>query len=128
MGGRLARLISARKRYAYGKQKDYFDQPDCIGWTRSGVQSKNDGAGTAVLLNTSWEYRTKTMFVGLGCKGERWTDLLGWSWGGVEVDEFGEGKFTVGPRSVGVWVREGARGREKVQRLIMDHIPEEKGR
>ena len=135
MGGRLARLVAARKRYAYGKQKDYFDEEDCIGWTRSGSgivhahsHHKNDGAGLAVMVNTSWEYRSKKMFVGSACKGEKWSDILSWSWGGVEIDEFGEGKFTVGPRSVGVWVREGAKGRDKVDKLVMDCIPEETGK
>jgi alpha-amylase len=127
MGGRLARLIAARKRYAYGKQKDYFDQPDCIGWTRSGHPSKSEGAGIAILLNTSWEYKTKKMLVGSSCKGEKWTDLLGWNWGGVEIDDFGEGKFIVGPRSIGIWVKEIAKGRDKIDRLIMDSIPEEGG-
>ena len=128
MGGRLARLVAARKNYAYGKQKDYFDQEDCIGWTRSGAHGKSDGAGLAVLVNTSWEYTSKKMFVGTACKGEKWTDLLGWSWGSVEIDDFGEGKFTVGPRSVGVWVKEGAKGLDKIEKLVMDRIPEENGK
>jgi len=29
--GKLPILTQARKRYAYGEQEDYFDQPNCIG-------------------------------------------------------------------------------------------------
>ena len=127
MGGRLPRLIAARKRYAYGKQKDCFDSPECIGWTRGGEKTKSEGAGLAVLLNASWSYQTKKMFVGNQRKGEKWTDLLDWSWGEVVIDEFGEGLFKVGPRSIGVWVKKGAKGREKIDRLSMESFPVEKG-
>jgi alpha-amylase len=127
MGGRLARLILTRKLYAYGKQKDYFDAADCIGWTRSGDKDVKEGGGSgvAVVINSSWEHRSKKMFVGGGCKGEKWTDVLGWSWGEVGIDQFGEGTFTVGPRSIGVWVKEGARGRGKVDGLVLDRMVDE---
>ncbi|RMD39266.1 hypothetical protein DV735_g5857, partial [Chaetothyriales sp. CBS 134920] len=123
-GGRLGRLIAARNQFAYGKQKDYFDQPDCIGWVRSGHVSKSDGAGVAVLLNTSWDYRWKRMFVGKGHAREKWTDIMGWAWGDVTIDEFGIGHFPVGPRAMGVWVRKDARGREKINRLVLQGPPE----
>ena len=141
-GGRLARMMVARKRWAWGKQKDYFDEVDCIGWTRSGHKdvgspsrngngnghsptqssSRSDNDGLAVLLNSSWTYKSKKMFVGKTCAGEIWTDILGWSWDKVEIDEFGEGVFNVGPRSVGVWVREGAKGRKEVDGLVYNAI------
>lgn len=30
-GGKLPTLIHARKLYAYGEQRDYFDRPNCVG-------------------------------------------------------------------------------------------------
>lgn len=122
MGGRLARLTAARKRYAYGKQKDYFDTSDCIGWVRSGHSAHSDGAGLAVLLNSSWEARQKKMYVGSSHAGEKWTDILGWAWGEVTIDEFGTGVFPVGPRGVSVWAAKDAKGREKVDKLVVERI------
>ena len=129
LGGRLVRLVSARKRWAYGKQKDYFDQVDCVGWVRSGDRRCSDGAGLAVLLNSGWEANGKKMYVGTSHAGEKWTDIMGWAWGDVEIDEFGEGMFPVGPRSISVWTAKDAKGRNKVDNLVMDSIPgEEKER
>ena len=122
-GGRLARLVAARNKYAYGKQKDYFDQADCIGWARSGHSSKSEGAGLATILNTSWESRWKKMFVGQNHAGEKWTDIMGWAWGEVTIDDFGTGEFPVGPRGMGVWTRSDAKGRGKIDRLVMERIP-----
>lgn len=85
----------------------------------------SEGAGIAVLLNSSWEWKSKKMFVGSACKGEKWTDVLGWSWGEVVIDQFGDGLFHVGPRGVGVWVKEGAKGRGKVDGLVLDRMPDE---
>ena len=34
----LDRLLWVRKDLAYGEQTDYFDDPNCIGWTRSGYR------------------------------------------------------------------------------------------
>ncbi|RMZ77870.1 hypothetical protein DV738_g4198, partial [Chaetothyriales sp. CBS 135597] len=121
-GGRVGRIIAARNQFAYGKQKDYFDQADCIGWVRSGHISKSDGAGLAVLLNSSWEYRWKKMSVGKGHAKEKWSDVMGWAWGDVTIDEFGFGLFPVGPRAMGIWVRKDARGREKMNRLLMQGL------
>ena len=50
----LDTLLYARKDLAYGEQTDYFDDPNCIGWTRSGnedctplaVTISNDAANT----------------------------------------------------------------------------------
>lgn len=125
LGGRLARLTAARKRYAYGKQKDYFDQSDCIGWVRSGHSTHSDGAGLAVLLNSSWEAKSKKMYVGSSRAGEKWTDLTGFAWGEIEIDEFGTAMFPVGPRSISVWTAKDAKGRDKIDKLMHEKIPGE---
>lgn len=119
-GGRLPRLVAARERYAYGKQRDYFDEGDCVGWTRMGLTARNDGAGLAVLINSSWEVRMKKMLVGISHKGEVWTDLMGWAWGEVVIDEWGQGVFPVSARGVSVWAHKSAKGRDKIEKLAWD--------
>lgn len=57
------------------------------------------------------------MNVGRHHAGKRWTDILRWAWGTVVIDGDGWGSFPVGPRSVGVWVWEGAEGRRRVDGL-----------
>ena len=34
----LDQLLRIRKDLAYGEQRDYFDDPNCIGWVRSGAE------------------------------------------------------------------------------------------
>lgn len=46
----LEQLLVARKQFAYGLQRDYFDHPNCIGWTREGTK-ENEGSGCAVVLS-----------------------------------------------------------------------------
>ncbi|EXJ65846.1 uncharacterized protein A1O5_11087 [Cladophialophora psammophila CBS 110553] len=112
-GGKLARLISARKLYAHGPQRDYLDLEDCIGWTRLGHKSKANGAGLAVIMTNSWDRRSKRMFVGHRHIGEKWRDILDWEDREVVIDSRGFGKFPVGHRSVGVWTHEKAPDFEK---------------
>lgn len=118
-GGKLPRLVLARKLFAYGRQHDYQDHPNCIGWTRLGDPAHSEGTGLAVVMNNSWRCLQKRMFVGRQSAGQRWTDILGWAWGEVVIDEHGEGVFPVGPRSVGVWVNSAAKERARVDDLAM---------
>jgi alpha-amylase len=91
---------------------------DYLGWTRLGHPSHSAEAGLAVILNASYaSYTSKRMNVGRHHAWERWTDILGWAWGAVEIDGEGWGVFPVGPRSVGVWVNERAPGRREVDGL-----------
>lgn len=123
-GGRLMRLVLARKLYAYGAQHEYFDAATCVGWTREGFgeqtcdRTDGRGAGLAVLLSSSWGWRAKRMFVGKQHRGKTWTDLMGWSWDTVGIDEEGYGVFRVGPRGMGVWTGVDACGREEVDGLV----------
>ncbi len=131
-GGKLARLVAARKLWAYGAQRDYFDQPDCVGWTRlgrgrlpkggsggsrSGASAETGTAGLAVVMTNSWDRRSKKMFVGLRHAGERWRDVMGWEDRAVVVDARGFGVFPVGHRSVGVWVDENAPDFDRLSRF-----------
>ncbi|KIW28783.1 uncharacterized protein PV07_04657 [Cladophialophora immunda] len=121
-GGKLARLVAARKLYAHGPQRDYLDREDCIGWTRLGHRSKANGAGLAVIMTNSWDRGSKRMFVGHRHIGERWRDILGWEDREVVIDSKGFGTFPVGHRSVGVWTHEKAPDFEKITRFSFPRL------
>ncbi|KAI6379930.1 hypothetical protein MCOR25_001831 [Pyricularia grisea] len=121
LGGLLtARLMLARKLWAYGTEAAYFSGKGgetCVGFTRFGHPARSGGAGLAVVANTGFERAVRRMCVGSRHAGERWTDLLRQAWGVVAIDAAGYGDFPVGPRGVSVWVHEAAEGREVVDRL-----------
>jgi alpha-amylase len=121
-GGKLPRLVLARKMYAYGTQREYAGEAECIGWTREGSGPKNlaKSAGVAVVLNTGWSWKEKKMNVGKHHGGEVWTDVMRWAWGEVQIDQTGEGLFPVGHRSISVWVNKSATGRKKMDDLAFD--------
>jgi alpha-amylase len=121
-GGKLPRLVLARKMYAYGVQRDYVDEAECIGWTRegSGTRKTSKAAGMAVMLSTGWSWKEKKMCVGKQHAGEVWTDIMGWAWGEVTIDQAGEGVFPVGHKSMSVWVDKNAPGRKKMDKLVFD--------
>ena len=121
-GGKLARLVAARKLYAYGPQQDYFDVEDCIGWTRLGHKSRSNGTGLAVIMTNSWDRKSKKMFVGHLHAGEKWKDVLGWEDREVLIDSRGFGNFPVGCRSVGVWTDETAPDFDKVHRFTFPRL------
>jgi alpha-amylase len=118
-GAILPRMMQARRLWAYGSQLDYFDDPHCIGFARSGHPARSGGAGLAVLMTNAWEYKKKVMCVGKRHAGERWTDLLKWCPGTVTIDSNGFGTFSVGPRSVSVWVSEDAERRRAVDAFVL---------
>jgi hypothetical protein len=47
---------------------------------------------------------------------ETWTDILGWHQGEVVIEEDGWGDFSCSARSVSVWVKDCAKGREEFRR------------
>lgn len=116
-GGKLPSLCLARKLYAYGEQTDYFERSDCIGWVRHGTRSKPHGM--AVVL--SWTQSTEgeelapflRMSVGRQHVGEIWTDLLGFEWAAVVIDEEGFGTFPCQPNSMACFVSKNANGRDR---------------
>jgi alpha-amylase len=64
-------------------------------------------------------YALKRMYVGRSHVGERWTNILCWTWREVVIDEKGFGVFPVGPKSVAVWVDKRAKGRERLDSLVL---------
>ena len=95
----LDTLLYARKELAYGEQKDYFDDPNCIGWTRSG----NEG-GTPLAVTISNDVaNSKTIEIGSDWAGQTFHDILGNCSDTVTIDEDGWGDFPVSEKSVSVW-------------------------
>jgi alpha-amylase len=99
-------LVRIRSRAAYGQQRDYFDDPHVVGWTREGVDEK-EHSGCAVLISNReggekrmslGERNAEKVFVNVCCGGEE---------DKVTLDEKGEGVF--GTKSkLSVWVNEKA--------------------
>jgi alpha-amylase len=128
---RLPILMRARKLYAYGEQRDYFDKRNCIGkstriitWPHSQYSLGFVRYGNVmypyglacVISNTTAAY--KRMYVGRRHKGEEWSDILGWCLETVIIDNRGYGVFPVAAKSVSVWVHERAWGRKSLTRPL----------
>ena len=109
-GGALSTLTLARKLYAYGLQKDYFDYATCIGWVRYGTWDKRFGC--AVVMSNAGPGE-KRMHVGEMHAGEKWTDVLGWETREVVIENDGYGNFVCPGTSLSVWVNKDAEGRDR---------------
>lgn len=101
----LRELMAARRDFAHGLQRDYFDHPDLIGWTREGL-SEVSGSGLAVLL-TDGPGGSKWMEMGARHAGRTFRDHLGNRPETVVINEHGWGEFHVNGGSVSVWMGEG---------------------
>jgi alpha-amylase len=99
-------MMQARYHLAYGPQRDYFDHPNTIGWTREG-SAKKRFSGVAVLM-TNGSAGDKSMEVGKRHAGKSFVDVCGGRQEKVVIDRNGWGKFFVNDASVAVWVREDA--------------------
>ena len=76
----LRELIAARRDRAYGAQRDWFDDPNLVGWTREGDDA-HPGSGLAVLLSDG-AGGVKRMCVGGRNAGRTFAPLAG---GGAAV-------------------------------------------
>ena len=99
----LETLIMLRKEKAYGRQNDYFDHPNYIGFTRQG-DDEHIKSGLAVVISNTYDGE-KTMFVGENFAGSKFIDALGNCEEEVEICENGCGNFKVKGKSVSVWVQ-----------------------
>lgn len=128
-------MILARKLYAYGEQQEYLPSRNCIGFVRYG--NARHPWGMACVLNNGLTPVKLRMFVGKRHAGERWSDVLDFDQaldessdlkgksartkrGGkmktkriVRISAKGYAEFPVASMGVGVWVNEGAEGRER---------------
>jgi len=98
----LRALISARRDFAHGRERDYFDHPHLVGWTREG-EPESPGSGLAVVL-TNGDGGSKWMEMGERHAGETFHDFLGNRPETVDINPYGWGEFPVNGGSVSVWV------------------------
>ena len=98
----LEKLLLARKNYAFGAQRDYFDHDNCIGWTREGTD-ENENSGCAVLLSNGDE-GFKNMEIGSKFAGKVFKDFLEKHPAQVTINNDGWGEFYVTPGSVSIWI------------------------
>lgn len=96
----LDQLLRIRKDLAYGEQRDYFDDPNCIGWTRSGTEET--APITCVISNAGPS--AKRMEIGQVYAGQTYYDALGNYQDTIQIEEDGWADFPVSDRSVSVWV------------------------
>lgn len=123
--------MRARKLYAHGEQRDYFDKRNCIGkssptssssladnlegFVRNGNLYHPHGLA-CIISNGAASY--KRMYVGKKHCGEEWTDILEWCVGTVIIDRRGYGIFPVSAKSASVWVSVNAGGRKDIDRPL----------
>lgn len=96
----IDKMLGVRKKYAFGDQDDYFDNPQVVGWVR---RTDSDTSSLAVLISIG-DMAEKQMFVGEEEAGKTYIDLSGNNKNQVTIDEDGNGIFNVGPGSVSYWV------------------------
>lgn len=96
----LEGLLMARRLYAYGHQRDYFDHNNCIGFTREG---DNDHTGCAVILSNG-DAGFKDMEMGKRYAGRTFVDILGNRQDEIKIDDNGFAEFHCNPGSVSVWI------------------------
>ena len=96
----LDQLLRIRKDLAYGEQRDYFDDPNCIGWTRSGTE---ESAPIACIISNA-AASAKRMEIGQAYARQTYYDALGNYQDTIQIEEDGWADFPVSDRSVSVWV------------------------
>lgn len=94
-------LMDIRKKYAYGEQIDFFNDPHLIGWIRKG--DKDHKESLAVVISTG-DMNTLVMNVGEDKKGKIFVEITGENENEIVIDENGNGNFEVGPGSLSCWV------------------------
>lgn len=95
----IDKMLKVRKKYSFGNQDDYFDNPQVVGW----VRRADDKTSSLAVLISIGDMAEKQMFVGEEEAGKTYIDLSGNNKNTVTIDEDGNGIFNVGPGSVSYW-------------------------
>ncbi|KAL2871914.1 glycoside hydrolase superfamily [Aspergillus lucknowensis] len=112
---KLSTLMQARKLYANGAQRDYFDEANCIGFVRYG--NSRHPIGLACIMSNTGPSR-KRMYVGRTQAGEQWTDILNGCTETITISRRGYGVFPVAAYSVSVWVNSARESREHLYQFL----------
>ncbi len=91
-------FLQARHHYAHGPQYEYFDHPNCIGWTRLG--DAHHPGGMAVLLSNGAMGRK---WMEVGKPRQSFIDITGRIAETVTANEHGWAEFLCQANSVSVW-------------------------
>ncbi|MBF2027804.1 MAG: alpha-amylase [Oscillatoriales cyanobacterium C42_A2020_001] len=95
----IDQFLYARKHYAHGEQYDYFDHPECIGWTRLGTPEFPKAM--AVMMSDG---PPGSKWMEVGRPNTTFHDLTRHVKSPVITNEFGWGDFSCSGGSVSVWV------------------------
>lgn len=96
----IDKLLQARCDYAFGMQRNYFDHPNCIGWTREGDENHS---GCAILISNG-DNGNKYMEISKRYAGSTFTDLLQKNDAEVTINDDGGGEFFAPAGSLSVWI------------------------
>ena len=96
----IDQLIDIRKRYAYGKQMDFFESEQLIGFTRHGDE---EHPGSLAVVISTGDMTSLRMDVGEDQAGKVYVELTGENENEVTIDEDGFGEFEVGPGTLCCW-------------------------
>lgn len=97
----IDQLLFVRHRFAYGDQYEYFDHPNCIGWTRQGNEEHPEGL--AVIISNG-DAGQKWMQIAGAEPGQIFVDYLGNNEAEVTIEDDGWSEFPVSPGSISAWV------------------------
>jgi alpha-amylase len=95
----IDQFLHTRGKYAFGEQYDYFDHPNCIGWTRLG--KKENPQGMAVLLSNGDD---GVKYMETGTPETTYVDITNHITVPVTTNQDGWGEFRCKANSVSVWI------------------------
>ncbi|ASB49504.1 alpha-amylase [Alkalitalea saponilacus] len=95
----IDKFLEVRKEHAYGEQYDYFDHPNCVGWTRTG--NGDSGRGMAVIMSNGDDGEKKMQ---TEHPNTTYTDITEHIKNPVTTDGEGWGNFFCKAGSVSVWI------------------------
>ena len=97
----LNRVLELRRNFAYGEQKDYLQDEQCIGWSRSGDE---EHPGLLAVVISMREESSIEMNFGPEQAGRHFRDYLDRFTDLLQLDEEGRASFPVKAGSVSCWV------------------------
>lgn len=95
----IDKFMWARRSHAYGDQRDYFDEPGCVGWVRTGNEDHPQGMAVVLSNGEAGSKRMKTI-----SPDTTYVDITEHIKDEVVTDSEGWGRFSCPARSVAVWV------------------------
>ena len=98
----IEEMMKLRAKFAYGMQRDYFDDPQILGWTREGAGEYPQSA--CAVLVTNGEGGEKKMWLGSRNAGKQLRSVIGGYEQTLVLDEEGAGNFPVPAMGISVWI------------------------